>query len=166
MYLLFLLCSFIKGNAGRKEAMFDLYVVAILLSLLPSKFRFYVRIPLYVLAYSISLVDIYCFDNFGTALNPSLLMLVSETNMSEASNFFSSVFSISALGNHVWMILALLVCHIAAFIERKKMITLVPEKFSLLDCTRKYVFVAKSAFAVVLLLMVIRGGKLAGIMIG
>lgn len=60
------------------ELFVDVYVVCCLLLLFPKKrkIRFCVRSLLYIILYSIALADTYCFVNFGSTLNPSMLMLV------------------------------------------------------------------------------------------
>ena len=67
------------------ELFFDIYTVCIILALIPRKIRFWVRGILYFILYATAIADVYCYVNFDSTLTPSMLMLVGETNGSEAS---------------------------------------------------------------------------------
>ena len=62
------------------ELFFDLYIACTILAFIPKKVRFWIRGVLYFALYATAIADIYCFINFGSTLNPSMLMLVGETN--------------------------------------------------------------------------------------
>ncbi len=104
------------------ELFVDIYVVCVFLTLIPQKFRFWVRGFLYLILYSTTLADTYCFVNFGSTLNPSMLMLVGETNSDEASNFLSACFSTAVLFSSVGWILLLMVVQMLIAIFRKQVI--------------------------------------------
>ena len=72
------------------ELFFDLYAVCLVLSFVPHKVRNWIRSAIYVILYSVSIVDMYCFVKFKSTLTPTMLLLVGETNSSEARNFLSS----------------------------------------------------------------------------
>lgn len=104
------------------ELFVDTYVVSAFLVLIPLKARRVVRAVLYLILYSTALADTYCFVNFGSTLNPSMLMLVGETNSSEASNFISACLSPTVIFSKVgWILLLIIVqAFVAAF--RKQVI--------------------------------------------
>lgn len=94
------------------ELFFDLYIVCVLLTLIPRKGRFWVRIPLYLILYGTAIVDMYCYVRFESTLTPTMLMLVGETNMQEASEFLSGYLSWDILLSPVGYVLLILLAHI------------------------------------------------------
>lgn len=101
------------------ELFVDIYVVCTLLTLIPKKIRFWVRGVLYLILYITTIADTYCFVNFGSTLNPSMLMLVGETNSDEASNFLSACFSPAVLFSSVgWILLLMLIQLLVALFRR------------------------------------------------
>ncbi len=61
---------------------------------LPQEGALWACVPYYTLYYIVTAAaDTYCYVNFGSTLNPSMLMLVGETNSSEASSFLSALIS-------------------------------------------------------------------------
>lgn len=126
IYFLMTLCSFFANTYARKEMFFELYVICLLLMGVPNKIRTWVKSVIYILAYILAIVDVYCLDNFGTTLNPAILMIVGETNVSEARNFLSAFFTIDSLMGHVCFILVLLIINIFVFIfyeQLKKLVS-------------------------------------------
>lgn len=94
MYLLGMISSIVttpaKGSLYGNlflELFTDLYILCAILAIFPRKVRLGLRGVLYLILYSVAAADTYCFVNFGATLNPSMLMLVGETNSSEASSF-------------------------------------------------------------------------------
>ena len=104
------------------ELFVDIYVVCTLLTLIPKKIRFWVRGALYLILYITTIADTYCFVNFGSTLNPSMLMLVGETNSDEASNFLSACFSPTVLFSSVGWILLLMLIQLLVALFRKPII--------------------------------------------
>lgn len=82
------------------------------------------RAVLYLILYSTAAADTYCYVNFGSTLNPSMLMLVGETNSSEASSFLSALISAEVLFSSVGWILLLALIQILIAIFRKQLIKL------------------------------------------
>lgn len=116
MYLLGVLCALLTlpDTKGAKlydnlflELFLDVYAVCLVLSVFPQKIRFCVRALLYIILYGVALADVYCFDNFDSTINPSMLMLVGETNSDEASNFLSSCLSPAVIFGKVGCVLLL-----------------------------------------------------------
>lgn len=95
------------------ELFFDLYAVCLILSFVPHKVRNWIRSAIYVILYSVSIVDMYCFVKFKSTLTPTMLLLVGETNSSEARNFLSSYLDWDVLASPVGILLGILVIHIA-----------------------------------------------------
>lgn len=98
------------------ELFFDLYITCLVLAFIPKKVRFWLRGVLYVVLYTVAIADIYCFINFGSTLNPSMLMLVGETNSSEASNFIAACLSPTVIFSSVgWVLLLIIIQVLTAF---------------------------------------------------
>ena len=97
MYLLGMISSFVTTpvNGALYDNLFlelfvDLYILCAILALFPRKVRLCLRALLYIILYSTAAADTYCFVNFGSTLNPSMLMLVGETmNHTSSSPAFS-----------------------------------------------------------------------------
>lgn len=80
------LCVVSKGSRmlGLVELWFDVYVMAVVLTLLPSSARRIVTRLLYVLCYVLALVDVYLYYTTGQPITPQLITLVVLTNPREA----------------------------------------------------------------------------------
>ena len=102
------------------ELLLDNYLLCVLLSLIPQRVRCWVRGAICVLLYGVALIDVYCFQRFGSTLNPTMLLLVGETNAREASEFFRTYFNVELLTGKTGWVLLLLLSHIlVAFAIRK-----------------------------------------------
>ena len=123
MYILGILCSIVTLGKRQElydnlflELFFDLYTICIFLSFIPRKIRFWVRGVLYFALYATAIADVYCFINFGSTLNPSMLMLVGETNSNEASNFITACLSSDVIFSSVgWILLLIIIQVLTAF---------------------------------------------------
>jgi len=139
MYLLALLCrlltldEIVLGDFYIRlwlEFFLDTYVVCLILTLLPRKVRVWLRGIFYVTAYAVALVDVYCFAFYDSTLNPSMLMLVGETDSREAGEFITTLFSPSVVFSRIgWVLLLIIVNVVVAlwpkivkqfFMKRKK----------------------------------------------
>ena len=94
------------------ELFLDLYVVCLLLTFVPMRVRRWIRAFLYVIAYATTIADVFCWEKFQSTLNPSMLLLVGETDGREASEFFSSYFSADLLFSSVGLVLLVMLIHI------------------------------------------------------
>ena len=119
MYLLGIICvySVVPKYANAYEwawleLFFDVYVLSALLSLLPKMLRKWVKRLFYIVAYSLALIDIFCFSKFGSTITPTMLLLVGETNSREASEFVSEFLSPSIIVSNTGWVLLLLLVHI------------------------------------------------------
>lgn len=102
-----------------EELFFCLYVVCAVLAVLPRRLRAVARGLVYAVAYPVTIVDMYCFVKFDTTLNPSILMLVNETDPREAGEFFSAYLSPDVLMTNVGWVLLIPILHILWSIHRK-----------------------------------------------
>lgn len=88
------------------ELLLDLYVVCAMLALLPQRLRRWVRGVVCATAYVVAIADVFCFWKFGSALTPTMLLLVGETNGNEASEFLSTYINASVILSPVgWLLL-------------------------------------------------------------
>ena len=95
------------------ELFFDLYAVCLILSFIPRKIRNWIRSAMYVILYTVSIVDMYCFVKFKSTLTPTMLLLVGETNSDEAKNFFSAYFDWDMFASPLGILVSILAAHIA-----------------------------------------------------
>ncbi len=123
MYLLGIVCAIVtlpkRGELYDNlwlELFVDLDITCFILTLIPYKVRRWIRLLLYIIMYSVALVDVYCFVNYDSTLNPSMLMLVGETDSREAGEFLTTVFSSSVIFSNVgWVLLLILLNILVAF---------------------------------------------------
>ena len=101
------------------ELFFDLYGLCVLLTLIPRRIRIWVKALLYILLYSIAVVDMYCYERFESTLTPTMLMLVTETSPQEAREFLSGYLNWEVLNTGVGWILLLALLHLSWTILRK-----------------------------------------------
>ena len=90
------------------ELFFDLYLLVAALTLVPERWRRWLRLMLYVVFYGVALVDAYCYVTFSSTLNPSMLMLVGETNGREAWEFLTTLVSPDLIFSNLGWILLLI----------------------------------------------------------
>ena len=94
------------------ELFLDIYAVCVVLTLIPRKIRYWVRALLYVVLYSVALVDMFCYVKFESTLTPTMLMLFGETNQKESQEFLSTYLGWDVISSHVGWILLLILVHI------------------------------------------------------
>jgi len=129
MYVLGVLCSVFtlpkSGKDGLYDNLFpelflDLYCCCVVLALIPEKIRIWVKRILYVVLYVVALADVYCFVNFDTTINPSILMLIGETDAREAGDFITSLVSFNVILSKVGLLLLFILLHAAwAFMQHR-----------------------------------------------
>ena len=121
MYILGLVCSYaIVPDNGKshayeltwEELFFDLYAVAAVLAMIPRKVRPWIRGVLYAVLYMLAIVDLYCYVKFDSTLNPTMLLLVGETNTTEATEFLASYLGWNILFSSVGYVLLIIVLNI------------------------------------------------------
>ena len=102
------------------ELFVDVSVLFLFLSLLPQKISVWIKRVFYVIAYSVAIVDVYCFIKFGSTLTPTMLLLVGETNAQEAGEFLKSYLSTDVIFSKLgWVLLVMLVHIIWAVVRRR-----------------------------------------------
>lgn len=132
MYLIGILVSYAELPTNNPDAavysnlwlelFLDLYVICIILTLFPLKIRRWIRAFLYIIAYCTSLTDLFCWVKFQSTLNPSMLLLVGETDEREASEFFSSYFTSDLIFSSVGLLLLVMLIHIlTTFLKKVKL---------------------------------------------
>ena len=94
------------------ELFLDIYFLCAVLTLIPRKIRIFVKALLYLLLYSVAIVDMYCYERFESTLTPTMLMLVGETNVQEVQEFLSGYLSWDVIRTNVGWILLLALTHI------------------------------------------------------
>lgn len=94
------------------------YGFAAILAILPKWPSRILKAVFYVIAYTVSIVDVYCFVKFDSAINPSILMLVGETDPREASEFFSAYLTPDIFATDLIWVLIVLLVHILWAIHR------------------------------------------------
>ena len=94
------------------ELFLDVYVLAVVLTVLPRKVRMWARAFLYVVFYATAVVDVYCFVKFQSTLTPTMLQLVGETDSRESGEFLRSCVSPDVLFSNVGWVLLLLAVHV------------------------------------------------------
>ena len=135
MYVLGLVCFFgiIPSNTRGyriyehpwSELFVDVYLLCVILTLFPEKIRKWVRRLFYVIAYSLAIIDVYCFVKFDSPITPTMLLLVGETNSREAGEFFTTYLTPDILWSRLTFVLVLLLIHIGYAVRFRK------KKFSL-----------------------------------
>lgn len=112
------------------EVFLDIYIACCLLAVMPVKVRIWVRRACYITAYTITIVDTYCFWKFKSTITPTMLLLVGETDAREAGEFVKSYLSPEIVFSPVGWILLLMAIHAVAAWQRKKLKSLFkPFKF-------------------------------------
>ena len=96
-----------------EELLVDVCLLTLLLWLIPRKVDLWVKRVMYVAAYAVALVDVYCFVKFDTTITPTMLLLVGETNSDEASEFIESYLSPDIIFSRVGWVLLVLLAHVA-----------------------------------------------------
>lgn len=100
------------------ETFFLLSCVTIVLALLPLMVRRIFRAVIYAVAYPIAIADVYCYVKFDAPINPSILMLMGESDTREMGEFFSTYLSPDIITTYVGWILLIMLAHIGWTIHR------------------------------------------------
>ena len=137
MYVLGVLCAFLtlpeqKGSHLYdnlfSELFLDIYLTCVLLSLMPSRMRRWVRGLFYVVLYTVAIIDVFCFWKFSSSLTPTMLLLVGETNSREAGDFFNTYLSTDVIFSPIGWLLLLILFHIL-FVCRQWLYKFIPESY-------------------------------------
>ncbi len=116
MYLLGVISVMIVHQGGRHVSVFellvDVYLLCVLLWLLPAKLALWTKRLFYAIAYSLALVDMFCYTRLGAPISAALLRVCAETNQREATEAFFSYVTPSAISLPVVLMLLLMTVHI------------------------------------------------------
>lgn len=123
MYVLGVVCSWATQGAKPyahlySELFFDLYLLCAVLAVLPAKARLWVRRVLYVFLYGLAVIDVYCYVKFDSTINPTMLLLVNETDPREAGEFLQTFLQPSMLLTSVGWVVLVMAAHAAVALRR------------------------------------------------
>lgn len=122
MYLLGVACILTVNQFGKHRAVFelfiDLYLLCVVLTLLPKTIRKWVRGVLYVVFYTLAVVDVFCQYRLGAPIGPALVQNILLTNAREASEALGAYVTWRSICSPVLVIIALLLLHIASALWR------------------------------------------------
>jgi len=128
MYVLGVACAWIEIHRWEKpydnlylELFLDLYLICTVLTLLPRRVGIWLRRLLTVVFYALALTDVYCFVKFSSVLNPTMLLLVGETNAREAGEFLSSLLSADVLLSKLGWIVLIMLLHMAVAVAGRRL---------------------------------------------
>lgn len=126
MYLLGTICGYLSLNPNEDiysniylELFLDLYVMCIILTFIPNKIRIWIKTALYIILYSVAIIDIYCFVKFDSTLTPTMLLLVGETDSREAGEFLHTYLSPDIIFSKVGLIIIIMFLHIFSSLHIK-----------------------------------------------
>ena len=103
------------------ELFLDIYAACVVLALIPRKVRYWIRLLLYVVLYSVALIDMFCYVKFESTLTPTMLMLFNETTKQESEEFLASYLNWEVITSYVGWILLLILTHIVWIFLRKQL---------------------------------------------
>lgn len=120
MYILGIVCTYAvvpdkRGYHAWAYAPYELFtdvtLLCVLLWLIPSVASRWIKRVIYVLAYLLAVIDVYCFVKFDTTITPTMLLLVGETNSDEATEFLSSYISPGIIFSRLGFVLLVMMLH-------------------------------------------------------
>lgn len=98
----------------------DVYLLCILLELVPHKLKVFFHYLVLIIAYGLSIVDVFCVDTFSAKIGPEIVNVVLETNSQESSEFIDKYIHWGILNSGLILIIVLLVSHILSIIHEVK----------------------------------------------
>lgn len=96
-----------------QELFVDVCLMCVLLWLVPKRVSLWLKRAIYVVAYLVAIVDVYCFVKFDTTITPTMLLLVGETNGDEAAEFVRSYLTPDVIFSRLGRVLVVLAAHVA-----------------------------------------------------
>lgn len=136
---------------GIFELLLDLFLLCVLMTIIPKRWRKYTRGVITALLYTVALADTFCFVKYGSPITPSLLLLVGETNGREAGEFIAGNLNFDVIFSPFGWVLLVLIAHIFTVAFGKKIISHTPRPFS----RRPYRALFGIAFSVLIVFAVI-----------
>ena len=98
----------------------DVYLLCLLLQIVPHKLKTFFHFIILIIAYGLSIIDIFCVDTFSAKIGPEIVNVVLETNSQESSEFLDKYINCGILNSGLFFILVLLVLHIVSIINEVK----------------------------------------------
>ena len=168
MYALGIICSYAvvpnRPNAHVYdnlwlELFFDIYIICVVLTMIPSMPRKVIQFILSLLSYIVTITDMFCFIKFQATLNPTMLLLAGETNSREAGEFLSSYLSSDIIFSPIGIVLLLMLSHIiVALIAKKAKVTVLHAECCHLKSLSKMASVAKPVLGIASIALIIWAG--------
>lgn len=168
MYALGIICSYAvvpnRPNAHVYdnlwlELFFDIYIICVVLTMIPSMPRKVIQFILSLLSYIVTITDMFCFIKFQATLNPTMLLLAGETNSREAGEFLSSYLSSDIIFSPIGIVLLLMLSHIiVALIAKKAKVTVLHAECCHLKSLSKIASVAKPVLGIASIALIIWAG--------
>lgn len=90
----------------------DVYILCVLLEVVPKRIKLICRIIIFLIAYILSIVDIFCVDTFSAKIGPEIVNVILETNTQESSEFVDKYVNLGLLNSELILIFLLLIIHI------------------------------------------------------
>ncbi|MGI6222667.1 MAG: phosphoethanolamine transferase [Prevotella sp.] len=124
MYALGVACSWLDHTMLPYRPLYaelfvDIYVLCVILAVLPGRVRLWTRRIFYVILYAVAFLDVYCIVEFDSTISPSILMLMSETDPREASEFLTTFLDPSLIATPLGWLLLLLLIHVLFTLRHK-----------------------------------------------
>lgn len=104
------------------ELFLDTYILTLLVTLVPSRIRKYIKWIILCILYLIAIIDIFCFTRFGTGISPNIIQLIIETNGKESSDFFNSYITLDIFKSITGIIILIFSIHIVFSIIKKRIL--------------------------------------------
>ena len=103
----------------------DIYILCITLEIVPKKLKIILKAIYTILAYVISIIDIFCVENFKAKIGPEIVNVVLETNPQESAEFIDKYINWGIICSEVGIIVFLFVIQVLFFIFKHRIRTLV-----------------------------------------
>lgn len=95
---------------------FDIYVLCVTLEISPKKLKKILKLIYAILAYVISIIDIFCVENFKAKIGPEIVNVVLETNPQESAEFIDKYINLGVFYSGVGIVFLLIVIHCLVFL--------------------------------------------------
>jgi heptose-I-phosphate ethanolaminephosphotransferase len=90
----------------------DVYLLCLILTLIPQRFRAFFSFFISLFAYLLAIVNAFCVEHFYAKIGPEILKVILETNSRESSEFIENYIGIDVLWSGVGVILVLIILHV------------------------------------------------------
>lgn len=98
------------------EAFIDLYLLCFIINLFKTKIRKWIKLFIMIGIYFMAFSQTFCYINFGVIITPTIIQIVSETNLDETSNFFQTYLNSEILSSKILILFCILLTHIIVII--------------------------------------------------